>query len=77
MDEQGNEDAGSEHESNVSEEDDYIDDLPEDQLKEKQKGNRSSVSAEAFGLWNKKTDFRPPVHHKTPQVVDALKKRLE
>jgi len=35
------------------------------------------VSAEAFGLWNKKTDFKPPMHPKTPQVKEALKKRLE
>lgn len=28
-------------------------------------------------MWNKKTDFRPPIHPKAPHVVDALKKRLE
>lgn len=38
---------------------------------------RTSVSAEAFGLWNKKGDFHPPSYPKTPQVKQSLKKRLE
>lgn len=40
------------------------------------KGPRSSVSAEAFGSWNKKAEFKPPKHEKTLAVHEALKKRL-
>lgn len=57
--------AGSEDESNASEEDDYIDDLPDEELKKKQKDNRQSVSAEAFGIYHKKGDFKPPVYPKS------------
>ena len=35
------------------------------------------MSAEAFGNWNKKTDFVPPKYEKTEAVKEALKKRLE
>jgi cAMP-dependent protein kinase regulator len=35
------------------------------------------VSAEVFGAWNKKQDFVAPTYEKTPQVKNALKKRLE
>ena len=41
------------------------------------KGPRCSVSAEVFGNWNKKLDFKAPKYPKTPQVREALKKRLE
>ncbi len=37
---------------------------------------RSSVSAEVFGTWNKKQEFKPPKYDKTPAVREALKKRL-
>lgn len=69
-------DKGSENDSGESEEDDYIDDLPEDMMKKKQ-DMRTSVSAEAFGVWNKKGDFQPPHIPKTQQQKEALKKRLE
>lgn len=35
------------------------------------------MSAEAFGVFNKKGDFKAPSYPKTPQVKDQLKKRLE
>ena len=38
---------------------------------------RTSVSAEVFGVFNKKDDFVAPKHPKTPQVKEALKNRLE
>ena len=41
------------------------------------KGPRASVSAEVFGNWNKKGEFKAPKYPKTPQVREALKKRLE
>lgn len=63
--------------SHESEEDDYIDDLPDDIIKEKGKPMRSSVSAEAFGLYNKKADFKAPSYPKSEAVRSQLKKRLE
>ena len=41
------------------------------------KGPRTSVSAEAFGTWNKKKLFQPPKYEKAPAVREALQKRLE
>jgi len=41
------------------------------------RGPRQSVSAEAFGNWNKKEDFKAPVVPKTDAVKKALKDRLD
>ena len=38
---------------------------------------RASVSAEAFGNWNKKEDFKAPFFPKSAETKEALKKRLE
>lgn len=70
-------DTGSEHESESSSEDEYIDDLPQKIESKQKKGPRTSVSAEVFGAWNKKGDFKAPSYPKTPQVKESLKKRLE
>ena len=45
--------------------------------KNKNRGPRTSVSAEAFGNWNKKTEFIPPKYDKSEATKEALKKRLE
>ena len=74
MDDKGH---GSEHESEASSGDDYIEDLPQKLDMRQGKGPRTSVSAEAFGAWNKKGDFKAPVYEKTAQVKAALKNRLE
>ena len=42
-----------------------MEDLPEIVPKISKKGPRASVSAEAFGDWNKKSDFKPRVVQKT------------
>jgi hypothetical protein len=63
---QDDEDHASEHESNPSDEDEYIDDLPQVINNNKGKGPRTSVSAEVFGAWNKKGDFKAPVYPKPP-----------
>jgi hypothetical protein len=65
----GNEEAGSENESNNSEEDDVIEDLPAEELKKKS-NMRTSVSAEAFGKWNKKEDFKAPSYPKAPHIKE-------
>ena len=46
-------------------------------MKEKLKPNRTSVSSEVFGVYNKKGDFKPPVHPKSEDVKQGLKNRLE
>lgn len=40
-------------------------------------GPRTSVSAEAFGKWNKKEQFVPPRYEKSEALRSALQKRLE
>jgi len=34
------------------------------------------VSAEAFGNWNKKEEFKAPFYHKSADLVDSLRNRL-
>lgn len=67
--------AGSEGEVSESEEDDEID---EEDIKPKNnpERHRSAVSAEAYGNWNKKTDFIPRVIDKTEEQIERLLKRL-
>lgn len=59
---------GSEMESDEDDEDDYVDILPEDLAKKQAKGPRTSVSAEAFGMFNKKENFKPKVIQKSEEV---------
>jgi hypothetical protein len=40
------------------------------------KGPRSSVSAEAFGAWNKKSDFKPRVVAKAEETKQRISRRL-
>ena len=40
------------------------------------RGPRASVSAEAFGNWNKKEEFKAPYYEKAPATVNALKSRV-
>lgn len=61
----GGDEEGSENESGASEEDDVIDDLPLEQLQQKGKDMRTSVSAEAFGKYHKKEDFVAPKYPKS------------
>ncbi|OMJ78441.1 hypothetical protein SteCoe_21768 [Stentor coeruleus] len=67
--------AGSEGEASESNDDDEVDD--EDIMpKSNPELHRSAVSAEAYGKWNKKTDFIPRVIKKTEEQVERLLKRL-
>nr|AET50839.1 hypothetical protein [Eimeria tenella] len=56
--------------------DDVVDDLPVPSAKAQAK-NRQSVSAEAYGEWNKKTNFVAPVHPKTPEVKERIQEILD
>lgn len=68
-------DPESEEGSEEDEEDDYIDDLPQTKLQAK-KVQRSSVSAEAYGLWNKKGAFKPRVIPKNEEAKKRINQRL-
>jgi len=53
-------------------------DLPLEEVK-KQNANRkprASVSAEAFGNWNKKEEFKAPFFPKTEELTTKLRNRL-
>lgn len=54
-----------------------IDDLPDDVLREKGKPFRTSVSAEAFGIHNKKQAFTAPMYPKSDEIKKKLKERLD
>ena len=69
------EEVGSEQESAGSDEGDYVDELPK-KAEAKANKQRTSVSAEAFGLYHKKEDFKPVVIKKEKQLTDRIRKRL-
>lgn len=72
----GEGDKGGEEES---EEEDYDDDMPDDFIPPAvvSRGPRASVSAEAYGQWNKVKAFTPPQHPKddaaTSRIRDILR----
>merc|ERR1719169_365599 len=65
---------GEDEASEEEEEDDDVDEIPENFIKPEgqMKTARASVSAEAYGAWNQKVAFTPPIHAKS----DDQKKRL-
>lgn len=42
----------------------------------KKKGVRAGVSAEVYGQWNKKSDFKPKIVYKNQETREKLKSRL-
>mmetsp|Transcript_76829 Transcript_76829/g.205254 ORF Transcript_76829/g.205254 Transcript_76829/m.205254 type:complete len:392 (-) Transcript_76829:253-1428(-) len=66
--------AGEEEEEEEEEEDDDddVDELPESFIMKAKTGPRQSVSAAAYGEWNQKKEFTPPVHEKD----DATKAKV-
>lgn len=71
-------DVKPEEEEPEEDEDEECDEIPESFKKpEAQLGRaRQSVSAEAYGQWNQKKEFTPPVHAKNDEQKDRLKKTL-
>lgn len=45
--------------------------------KQKAKGPRASVSAEAFGAFNKKEDFKPKVIQKDESVKQSILEKID
>lgn len=70
-----NEPENSEDETDEDDEDDYVDNLPEI-IKNKNKGPRSSVSSEAFGIWNKKEAFVAKVIAKSDESKAKIYQKL-
>jgi len=70
-------DVGSENETDEDDEDDYVDILPEQIKKKQAKGPRGSVSAEAFGAFNKKEDFKARVVPKSDAAKKAITEKIE
>ena len=66
---------GSEGESSNSNSSDEIDDLEFKQQKKTER-HRSAVSAEAYGTWNKKSNFEPRVIPKSESQTSRLLSRL-
>ena len=68
----------SDQSSEGSSGDDDVFDLPLEEVKRNnaKRGPRASVSAEAFGNWNKKEEFKAPFYPKSEQLTTALRTRL-
>lgn len=64
--------------SSEESEDEYVDDLEFKSKAQVQaaKPMRTSVSAEAYGQFNKKADYKPRYIPKTPQQIERLKERM-
>ena len=64
--------------SEGSDDDEEVFDLPIEEVKKQaaKRGPRASVSAEAFGNWNKKEEFKAPFYQKSEQLTFALRERL-
>ncbi len=71
------EDVGSEHETDEDEEDDYLEELPDLVSNKYKKGPRASVSAEAFGQFNKKEAYKPNIIQKPEESRKAISIRLQ
>jgi cAMP-dependent protein kinase regulator len=73
-----NDHSESEHSSADSDGDEDVFDLPIEEVKRQaaKRGPRASVSAEAFGNWNKKEEFKAPFYEKSEVLTNALRERL-
>lgn len=66
--------AADEEEEEEDDDDDYVDEIPDAPMKSA--GPRSSVSAEAYGAWNKKGAFNAPKYPKDAAQKGRIKKAL-
>jgi len=65
-----------EEEESEEDDEDYVDELPDAPASYYAKGQRSSVSAEAYGAWNKKGNFTAPVYPKSEEQKNRIKSAL-
>lgn len=66
----------SEEKDNEEEQKEFERKLQEQRNKVMKRGQRSSVSAEAFGMFNKKGAFKPRVIPKKPEQIETIKKKI-
>jgi len=71
---EGNHSFEEDNEELTDEEDDHI--MEVRHPKTSIRGPRIAVSAEAYGEFNKKGDYKPVVHHKHEDQITAIKSRL-
>jgi len=71
------EDEASDIESEDDQDQDDVADLPETPKNYDLKKNRQSVSAEAYGNWNKKKEFKAPVYPKTDVQRQRIRKTIQ
>merc|ERR1719456_2001489 len=66
--------GAKEEEDAEEEEEEEVDEIPENFIKPEgqMKTARASVSAEAYGAWNQKVAFTPPVYAKTDEQKERL-----
>uniref|UniRef100_A0A0G4HIE2 cAMP-dependent protein kinase regulatory subunit n=1 Tax=Chromera velia CCMP2878 TaxID=1169474 RepID=A0A0G4HIE2_9ALVE len=70
----GKSEVEDEEDEDDDEDEDEVGDLPEFTQVNRGRGPRASVSAEAYGAWNKKdTEFKAPVYEKTEDQVTRIK----
>lgn len=62
-------------ESDSDDDSDSVDELPKPKPRA-QRVQRKSISAEAFGQWNRKEDFVPPVVPKTDEQKERIRAKL-
>ncbi|KAF4688775.1 hypothetical protein FOZ60_002441 [Perkinsus olseni] len=73
----GEEDSADEDSSDDDDDEDVVDELPPVPASYHHRGPRASVSAEAYGEWNKKrTDFVAPVYPKTEEQSARIRSVL-
>jgi cAMP-dependent protein kinase regulator len=71
-------DVADQSQTEESEEEEYDDQYQLEQIKKKaEKGGHRTISAEAYGQYNKKGDFKAKVIPKTEQQKQRIKERLE
>jgi len=63
-DDEGSSGHGSSGSGSEDSEEEVVHDLQAIKAKAQQRGPRASVSAEAFGSWNKKEEFKAPFYPK-------------
>jgi len=71
----GNDSFDEDQEEHTDEEDDHAPEVHQHK-KTSVRGPRIAVSAEAYGEFNKKGDFKPVVHQKHEDQITAIKSRL-
>jgi len=71
---QETEEAQEDEEEEEEDDDDYVDELPPPESYKK--GPRTSVSAEAYGEWNKKEEFIPPVIEKSAEQEKIIYEKI-